>query len=184
MSFAQSSATVILVYCPPNGSIISIWNCRGAVQGRGRGLCIWSQQQRGWGNPGSTWKYNCRGCRLWQGAEPKCNRVPCPSWLPVAGAGEGMGRPLVHHWECLAAFWLLQHWRHGHSHHSWGLVCPPKRRNVCWLLHQPWAELDVCSSEGQSCAQLGVEFLLLTAHILSRLFLPFPSDLLQVFSLL
>ena len=50
-----------------------------------------------------------------------------------------------------------------------------------WLLHQLWAELDVCSSKGQGCAQLGVEFLLLTACILSRLFLPFPSDLLQVF---
>lgn len=47
---------------------------------------------------------------------------------------------------------------------------------MCWQLPQ---HRD--GSEGQSCAQLGVEFLLLAACTVSRLVLHFPSSLLQVF---
>lgn len=99
----------------------------------------------------------------------------------MAGAGEGMGTPFGAPLAvpgCFLAAAALEAWP---QPPLMGACVSPKRRNVCWLLRQPWAELDVCSSEGQSCAQLGVEFLLLTACILSRLFLPFPSDLLQVF---
>lgn len=136
-----------------------------------KGLCVWSQQQCGWGNLGSAWKYNCRGCRLWWGAEPKRNREPRLSWLPAAGAGRGVGMPFAPLAVpgCSLAAAALGTWLHLSLV---GACDSPKRRNVRWLLHQPWAELDVCVSVGQGCAQLGVEFLLLTACILSSCFCP------------
>lgn len=57
------------------------------------------------------------------------------------------GRLLVHCWQRLAALWLPQRWGHGCSHCSRGLVSP-KRRNVCWLLHQPWAEWPCLWQQG------------------------------------
>lgn len=188
MSFAQSSATVMLVCCLPLRSIIRVGNSKGAVLGRGWQPTLLrsppsSGRDRVSGASSSVagetraWKYNCRGYCLWQGAEPKCNREPHPSWLPAVGAGEGTRTPvgaLLAAPGCsLAAAALgtrLQPL-------LMGACVPPKRRNVRWLLHQPWAELGVCGSKGQGCAQLGVEFLPLTACILARLFLPFPCHL-------
>ena len=158
MSFAQSSATVILVYCPPLRSIFSVGNCRGAVQGWGRGSCVWSQQQRGWGNLGSAWKYNCRGCRLWWGAEPKHNREPCPSWLPVVGAGEGTGTPLVHCWQCLAALRLPQRWGHGRSCCLWELVSLPKGEMCVGCFTSSGLSLMSVAARARAVLSLGWSF--------------------------
>lgn len=61
---------------------------------------------------------------------------------------------------------------------AWGLYLSQKEKCVLAASPAPgWAQWG---SKGQGCAQPGGELLLLTACILSRLFLPFPSDLFQV----
>lgn len=137
MSFAQSSATVIIVYCPSQHRLRWL-GIAGSSAGPGQRLAacaaplpstqwkgprVWSQQQqRGRGNPGSACKYNCRGCRLWWGAEPKRNREPRLSWQRELARARGC--LLVHRWWCLAALRLPQLW--GHSRRSRRLVSLPK----------------------------------------------------------
>lgn len=115
-----------------------------------------SQQERGWGSPGSAWKYNRRGRRLWQGAEPK--RKGAPSVL-AAGGGSWRGRGDAP-W-CAAGSTRLLCGCPGAGGTAaaavHGACICPERRNVCWLLRQPWAGLNG-AARARAALSLGGSF--------------------------
>lgn len=173
-------ANTLLVISKVRGHMITICtelSCRNPhpCQPSAAVLALGMAQEQGWDRPcvsgaSSRVPWGPRLCLETElprmalvGKLSPCGQVPCVSWLLALGAGKDGGTALGHCWPGLAALRC--------SCSLWGCFCP-KRRKVCWQ-HQD-------GSEGQSCAQLAVEFLLLAACILSRLGLHSPPSLLQV----